>query len=53
MIYHNNSTGTQTIVELPELYIIMYYFNAVHGTQHHVRDILDYLFDEVQVIMCL
>ena len=32
----------------------MYYFNAVHGTQHHVHDSLDYLFDEVQVvIMCL
>ena len=51
MIYqnNNNSTGTQTIVELPQLY----YFNAVHGTQHHVHDILNYLFDEVQVIMCL
>ena len=53
MIYHNNSTGTQTIVELPELYIIMYYFNAVHGTQPHVYDILDCLFDEVQVIIYL
>ena len=29
----------------------MYYFNAVHGTQHHVHDSLDYLFDEVQMIM--
>ena len=31
----------------------MYYLNVVHGTQHHVHDSLDYLFDEVQVIMCL